>query len=407
MIEVLPLDKCNNQSKLIQIGIPKFNRKHYLDNSIIGVYYVDLENNTRYYSNNTHTDWMLEENSVPELDILLSFEKKLLTHSCIKCGIDINFMYSSNLKFFDFIPIKFKQYMSKYDNNELIPLVKLFEICETIIKTFIPKLDLSSAKLDSANKIDSLFYETLYKTEGNYITKNSNAIEHFYSDYNPYTITNRPTNSSGGINFTALSKKDDTRKHIVPESANIFVQFDYSAFHPYLISRILNIDIPQNVDYYIYLNEKFSFSDSMDRDKIKEDFFKLIYGYGKSKNNFSDKIEEFENVLYSQYIQTGAIRSFFLKRHLFFKPNLNKNVIFNYFLQNMETEHNLLKIKQLFELIPDCKTMLTLYIYDSFVFQIPISQTEIINKIKDVLTSEGFPVKVYIGNNLQDLEIVN
>jgi len=407
MIEVLPLEKCNDFSNLIQIGIPKFIHKHYLNNTVIGIYYIDIESKKRYYSNITHPDWFCNESRIESATPLFSLEKKLMYRENISCGIDLNFLYSANIKFGDFVPQKFKQYTSRYDNNELIPLVKLFEICETIFETMHPKLTFEHARIESAAKIDSLFYDSLYKTEKNKIVRTGNQIEFFYSDYNPYTITNRPTNSSGGINFTALSKKDDTRKNIVAEEGELLVQFDYSAFHPYLISRILNIEVPLGVDYYTHLNSQFNFSKADNRDKLKEDFFKLIYGYAKSTNPFSKKIEDFEDVLHAQYKERNSIQSFFLKRELFFKPNLNKNVLFNYFLQNMETEHNLLKIKQLFDIIPETQNSLILYVYDSFVFKLPTENINIVQKIEEVLTREGFPVKVYIGNNLQDLEIVN
>ena len=157
----------------------------------------------------------------------------------------------------------------------------------------------------------------------------------------------------------------------------------------------------------MHLNEKFKFSTSDSRDQIKEDFFKMIYGYSKAENEFSTKIVEFEKFLMDQYLQKSSITSFFLKRELFFKDGLNENVLFNYFLQNMETEYNLLKLKQILNNIDQNLAALVLYIYDSFIFRISKNDTDIIKKIELILTNEGFPVKIYIGENLQDLQLIN
>jgi hypothetical protein len=412
-MKVLPIDQFKSSKNIVQIGIPKFLNRHHSENFLIGIYFIDMDSNDRYYKNISHEDWYSVQNDHSvHINPKFSLEKKILVQGKEPTGVDINFILPSshnNIRFFDFIPSNFKRYYFNDGNISAIPLVKLFEICEEIYFKYIDYLvELSDIKYESAEKIDELFYNSLYKTESNPILKieNEKCLK-FYSNYNPYTITNRPTNSSGGINFTALSKKDDTRKNIVAGDGNVFVQFDYAAFHPYLISKILNINIPEKIDYYIWLNETFNFSESSDRNKIKEDLFKMIYGYTKQNNEFSNKIDEFEEKLAQEYISKSSITSFFLKRELFFKSGLNNNVLFNYFLQNMETEYNLLKLKQILEQIPNELAALTMYVYDSFIFTIPINSIDIIADIKDILIKEKFPVKIYMGENLQDLQLIN
>jgi hypothetical protein len=73
----------------------------------------------------------------------------------------------------------------------------------------------------------------------------------------------------------------------------------------------------------------------------------------------------------------------------------------------METEYNLIKLKQILTNIDQNDASLILYIYDSFVFRIQENKTEIIQKIEQILTTEGFPVKIYTGKNLQDLQLIN
>jgi hypothetical protein len=410
MIKVLPLTNCKDFSNLIQIAIPELKNKHYLNNSILGIYYFDIKTHDRFYHNINHQDWQVQNeyqiNGAPKF----SLEKKLLKNNNYNCGIDLNFLLpnsQSNIKFVDFIPSKFKRYFVKHNKISVLPLSIIFEICEDILVFLNKNLILNDDRINSAIRIDELFYDSLYKTEKNQIIKYDTSGHVYNSDYNPYTITNRPTNSSGGINFTALSKKDNTRSSIIAGENNLLVQFDYSAFHPYLISKMLKIPIPTEVDYYIYLNKQFKFSESEERDKIKEDFFKLIYGYKKGRDEFSKQIHEFEKDLSAQYKTKSSVTSFVLKRELFFKQGLNDNLLFNYFLQNMETEYNLIKLKQILTNIDQNDASLILYIYDSFVFRIQENKTEIIQKIEQILTTEGFPVKIYTGKNLQDLQLIN
>ena len=64
-----------------------------------------------------------------------------------------------------------------------------------------------------------------------FIDRYPNATKHLkgntlYTEYNPYTVTSRPSNRFGGINFSALNKKDGTREVFVPKEGHIFLQMD-------------------------------------------------------------------------------------------------------------------------------------------------------------------------------------
>ena len=48
-----------------------------------------------------------------------------------------------------------------------------------------------------------------------------------FTEYNPYTITSRPSNRHLGINYSALNKKDGSRECFIPQEGKKFVQFDY------------------------------------------------------------------------------------------------------------------------------------------------------------------------------------
>ena len=61
-----------------------------------------------------------------------------------------------------------------------------------------------------------------------------------FTEYNPYTITSRPSNRHLGINYSALNKKDGSRKIFVPKEGKSFVQFDYDAYHVRLIGKMID-----------------------------------------------------------------------------------------------------------------------------------------------------------------------
>ena len=66
-----------------------------------------------------------------------------------------------------------------------------------------------------------------------------------FTEYNPYTITSRPSNRHLGINYSALNKKDGSREVFIPQKGKSFVQFDYDAYHVRLIGKMIGYDLPK------------------------------------------------------------------------------------------------------------------------------------------------------------------
>ena len=65
-----------------------------------------------------------------------------------------------------------------------------------------------------------------------------------FTEYNPYTITSRPSNRHLGINYSALNKKDGSRECFIPQEGKKFVQFDYDAHHVRIIGKLIGYDLP-------------------------------------------------------------------------------------------------------------------------------------------------------------------
>ena len=85
---------------------------------------------------------------------------------------------------------------------------------------------------------------------------------------------------------------------------------------------------------------------------------------------------------------------------------MNKNKIFNYLIQLMETESNMTMLTELVPKIKDYKSKLILYSYDSFLFDFHIKDgLKFIEMVKDIIEQKGkYPVKVAKGWNYHEMK---
>jgi len=216
-----------------------------------------------------------------------------------------------------------------------------------------------------------------------------------YTEYNPYTITSRPSNRHGGINFSALNKNDGTRESFIPQDGKLYLQFDYDAFHVRLIGKMVGYDLPKT-SVHQWLADQYgcSYDDSKGRT------FKILYGGVSDEDRkipFFNKVDKFiykvqEDGVKNGYLQTPKGRK--IPLGWIEKPTSQK--FFNYLLQATETEHNIQVINKLKK---EGLPLPILYVYDSFLFEFDDSEVETIKKVKSVLESFGFPVKADWGKN--------
>jgi hypothetical protein len=215
-----------------------------------------------------------------------------------------------------------------------------------------------------------------------------------FTEYNPYTITSRPSNRHGGVNYSALNKKDGSREIFVPKPGHIFLQMDYDAYHVRLIGKLIKYDLP-TTSVHQWLADQYGCS----YDESKGRTFRILYG-GVSEEDrgipFFQKVDEFiEKLKVSStergYLQTPKGRRIPLE--WIESPTAQK--YFNYLLQATETEFNIEVMKKLKE---EGLPLPILYVYDSFLFQFPTDgDTNVVKGIKSVLESFGFPIKASWG----------
>ena len=220
-------------------------------------------------------------------------------------------------------------------------------------------------------------------------------FSHTFTEYNPYTITSRPSNRHLGINYGALNKSDGSRDVFVPKKGKLFLQFDYDAYHVRIIGKLIKYKLP-DTSVHQWLADQYG----CDYGESKGRTFRILYG-GVSKEDrnipFFDKVDKFISKMQNEAVRNGYLQTPKGRKiplGWIEKPNAQK--FFNYILQATETEFNIEVLNKLKEKgLP----LPILYTYDSFLFEFDDSEVETIKLVKSVLESYGFPVKADWGSD--------
>ena len=204
-----------------------------------------------------------------------------------------------------------------------------------------------------------------------------------FTEYNPYTITSRPSNRHLGINYSALNKKDGSREVFIPQKGKSFVQFDYDAYHVRLIGKMIGYKLPL-VDTSVHQWLKDQYGCSYDESKGRT--FRILYGGVSDEDRkipFFDKVDDFIRKMHEESIKNGYLTT----------PKGRKIPLgwieqcvwhmkyFNYLLQSTETEFNIEVMKKL----KDEKLPLPiLYTYDSFLFEFSTDEKDVVKEVESV-----------------------
>jgi hypothetical protein len=225
--------------------------------------------------------------------------------------------------------------------------------------------------------------------------KKSLWFSHTFTEYNPYTITSRPSNRHLGINYGALNKSDGSREVFVPKKGKVFLQFDYDAYHVRIIGKLIKHDLPSG-SVHQWLADQYG----CDYGESKGRTFRILYGGVSDEDRkipFFDKVDKFISKMHQESIRNGYIQTPKGRKiplSWIEKPNAQK--FFNYLLQATETEFNIEVLNKLKE---NDLPLPILYSYDAFLYEFDETEVETIKKIKAVLESYGFPVKADWGSD--------
>ena len=436
----LLLNKINIEDFVLLYSVINLN-KHYKNNSISVIYINCIDSNTEFIIPINHSDALLKISlhqiqkdiyNSEKIKYIIDKKKLLYFFPKINNVIDIelcNYLYQLN------IPIDINEIRNM--PGILFPIMKYLEYFQSLNKLITSNIDIfnkiSANKIYKfyANKtipvfylieqnglnIDKNIFTELYPTKLNHLNEKNSLI---YSKYNLYTTTGRPSNNFSNINFAALNKSTEVRAMFNSRFENGYlIEFDYSAFHPHLILDLIKHEIEEE-NIYLHLAKYFyddiSVITKKEHDEIKSLTFQLLYG-GITKDfeiiPFFKKTNIYINEKWNEYNSTGFIRSPYSNRIIhknFYKNDndFNKYKLWNYLIQLLETEHNVLVLHDILKLLNTklYKSKLILYTYDSFLFDFnpedDINQFMIdFNKI--ITQNNKFPVTIKSGVNYKQM----
>ena len=293
-----------------------------------------------------------------------------------------------------------------YQTNliQSIPILKLGEVIQTLIPNYIDLDDtdynfnwynttyipLLSEIEQMGVRVDRKKFTDRYSASSKHLTPSDTV----YTEYNPFTLTGRPSNRYGGINFSAINKTDGSREVFIPNG--IFLQMDYDAYHLRLIGKLIGYTLPQT-SVHRWLGEQYGVS----YEESKSISFQLLYGGIPDEFleiEFYRLVKGYIDTLWEETNRMGYLKTLKRRIPLSWIEQPNPQKVFNYLIQAVETEVNVEKLQRIIETIRDTDIRLTLYVYDSFLFDVPLEVDRgKIGELKEIVEGGGFPIKASWG----------
>ena len=376
-----------------------------------------------YYREENGNDGIININHIDakkiekfDLNIFISDTTKVLGSRYIsKLGLDYEWVYFESYGkpfiFEEFVESVYRGYRRDFKElNDCIPLMKWYEILKTIptIQTInewdvkyssairnLGRLEGAGVKVEEQKFIDSFNFDASFLKRGM-----------VYTQYNPYTITGRPSNRHLNVNYSALNKSDGSREAFISRNPNgTLLQFDYESYHLRLIAGLIGYKLPTDISAHQYFANIYG----TDYETSKAITFRYLYGgldEAARGIEFFRKVNEYINGVYQKFIISGRLTTPLYKREIHFSrmEGANEQKVFNYLLQALETEINYMKMDSIFDCFEGKMSKPILYTYDAFIIDVhPIERDEIISSVKSAMERGGFPVKVEEGTNYNNL----
>jgi hypothetical protein len=299
-------------------------------------------------------------------------------------------------------PLLHKGY--KEDVIQSIPILKL---AEAVDNEFLKH---TNQKTKTYNWYNDTFIPTLSQIEQfgirvareKFIDRWPQSQKHITSDnmvfteYNPFTVTGRPSNRHAGVNYAALNKSDGSRDTLIADG--IFLQMDYDSYHPRLIGKLIDFPLPQT-NVHQWLADQYG----CDIAEGKGVTFRLLYGGIDDEFRqipYFDKVADFIERFWKESVVKGYIQTPNRQIPTMWVEQPNSQKVFNYLLQAYETEVNVDKMRKILDYIKGSGISLELYTYDSFLFDVPTDvDKSLIKGLKEIIEEGGFPIKASWGKD--------
>lgn len=230
-----------------------------------------------------------------------------------------------------------------------------------------------------------------------------------YTTYNPFTTLGRPSNTHGGLNFSALSKSSGIRNCFISRyPKGKLVLLDFEAYHVRVAADLLGVELPKGKSIHTeFAKQYFNTNDITEDMRLESKKMTFEAMYGQNKDTYG--IELFEKIQSaklkldeSETIELGNKRVIKIGKG-------NGNKAFNYHMQSLELPSSMGKLNKVMDLLENINGHLTLYVYDSILLDIEsIEASEnVIREVIDVLEENGkFPIRMYVGDNYGDMKLI-
>ena len=288
--------------------------------------------------------------------------------------------------------------------------------------------DFESEKTDSYcyKFFNNIVSDTLFEVEKNGLQIDTKIFTtHFdakvrnnmvYSEYNIYNPTGRPSNRFDNVNYVALNKEDGCRASFVSRYPNgKLLLVDFTGFHPYIVANLTGYKVPDNETVYEHLAKQYYGVDVVSKELLgKAKKLTMVNLYGQISKQYIHipyftQTEELKEKYWTTFIEKGYVKTPIYKRKITANhiSDPNKNKLFAYIIQATETEYGLNSLSNCLKYVSGKPITPIFYIYDSIVFDIAdtVNQAEI-NDLVNIIKNRRFKVKVYMGNNYNDLALV-
>jgi hypothetical protein len=274
---------------------------------------------------------------------------------------------------------------------------------------------------------NNIITDTLYEVEKNGIKINTDLFKHHfkaktydgyvYTNYHIYNPTGRPSNAYDGINYVALKKDDGCRSSFVSryENDGHLMMVDFTGFHPYIVANLIDYKVPDEETIYEHLAKQYYNTNIVTPELIgKAKKLTMVNLYGQINDAYINieyfkKIEQLKNKYWNKFEKDGYVTTPIYKRKITNKHILdpNKNKLFSYIIQAAETEHGIESLNKCIKFVSGKKIVPILYVYDSIVFDIhnQVDKQDVVDLI-EIFKNKRFKVKTYVGNNYNDLKLV-
>ena len=330
-------------------------------------------------------------------------------------GLDYEWIYFEQYGkpfiFNEFAESVYKGYRIDYKElNDCIPLMKWYEVLKAmpVTNNITPSSITYSSAIRTLGRLEGAGVKV---EEEKFIDTFSLSTEYIkrslvYTQYNPYTVTGRPSNRHLNINYSALNKSDGSRGCFISRNPNgTLIQFDYESYHIRLIAKLVGYEFPKGISAHQHLADLYG----CDYETAKKVTFTYLYG-GLDDNArqvpFFAEVEKYTKGLYQKFVISGRLTTPLYKREIHFSKieGATEQKVFNYLLQALETEVNYMKIERVLDLLNGKMSRMILYTYDAFLIDVhPIERDWVLSEVKSIMEVGGFPVKVEEGSNYDNL----